>query len=229
MPRQSNGNRNEPAVQILQLAIDLQSLGGITIQQICEKYGISRRTAERRRDAVGRIFDGLERVRSNEPEFRWRLRSRSLQQLVRVSTQEIDELMTAAATLKLHKRNDLVESLVTLSAKLKAVQADDSRFDSQERLEALLQYEGIAARPGPKEQVKIGFLRTIREAISQRKVIQFKYISRYSDSETHRVVCPYAVLYGSRPYLVGPIRSESPIRLWRISHIDELIVTNEFI
>lgn len=93
--------RYERLSDIARLAIRLQGLrGGMTIADIQREFDVSRRTAERLRDAVESAFGPLEMVEGEGRQLRWRLQSPSLRQLVRVSKDELAELNLAAQSLQ---------------------------------------------------------------------------------------------------------------------------------
>ena len=70
--------RYERVGDILRLAIHLQgSRGGLAIADIQDEFNVSRRTAERMRDAVEAAFGPLETVDTDtgDRRIRWRLQS----------------------------------------------------------------------------------------------------------------------------------------------------------
>ena len=93
--------RYEGLTNIVKLAIRMQGLrGGITLDEIRTEFGVSRRTAERMRDAVEWAFGPLETVERNDNKNHWRLRSDALRRLVPLSGEELAELGSAAETLE---------------------------------------------------------------------------------------------------------------------------------
>ena len=230
MSESPNEMRNQQAVDILDLAIELQTtLVGLTTQDICRIYGISRRTAERRREAVAALFGrgSLEKVDSNDIQTHWRLRSRTLWRLIQLSDDEVSQLVNAATALKAQHRDEITEPLLSLAKKLTAIRNANSDTNTQQDFEVLLRIEGVATRPGPREHLNLNHLRSIREAIARHQVISFEYYSRSSNKTSVRRVCPYGMLYGSAPYLVGPMYAEKTIRIWRLSRISDLEITIE--
>ena len=92
--------RYERLSDITRLAIRMQGLrAGMTIADIQQELDVSRRTAERLRDAVENAFGPLDTVETEGRQIRWRLQSPSLRQLVRVSHDEVAELNLAAEGL----------------------------------------------------------------------------------------------------------------------------------
>ncbi len=66
--------RYEQLTDIVRLAIDLQGTStGLTLDGIAERSRVSRRTAERLRDAVEAAFGPIQAVESGERRRHWRL------------------------------------------------------------------------------------------------------------------------------------------------------------
>ena len=78
--------RYEGLTNIVNLAIRMQGLrSGMTLDDIRAEFGVSRRTAERMRDAVDWAFGPLDIAESDDSRRHWRLRSDALRRLVRIS------------------------------------------------------------------------------------------------------------------------------------------------
>ena len=93
--------RYERVKDLVHLAVRLQAAyGGLTLDDIRSDFGVSRRTAERLRDAVEAAFGPLEPVEANDMKRHWRLRSGALGRLVTVSAEELAELGAAATALE---------------------------------------------------------------------------------------------------------------------------------
>ncbi len=213
--------RYERAGNLLELAMALQGArGGLTLQDIQRIMGVSRRTAERARDAVDRVFGPLELVPSTDRKQHWRLRSNVLRSLVNVSGAEINELEQAADGMERAGHADSAENLRTLAKKLKAVLHRDTLTRAEAELEALVQIEGLAARSGPRQRLDTGLLELLREAIGNRRVIEFTYHSPQS-GERRRRVLPLGLINGNRTFLVARTPGEREPALWRLSRIDD--------
>ena len=93
--------RYERLTDIVRLATCLQaSRGGMTMDEIEKEFGVSRRTAERMRVAVEVVFGPLETVDRGERRIHWRLRSRRLRGLMRITPEEIADLESAGGGLE---------------------------------------------------------------------------------------------------------------------------------
>ncbi len=211
--------RYERLSNILELATLLQARrGGLTLDDVMQEFDVSRRTAERLRDAVDQAFGPLMTVDADDRRIHWRLESPNLGGLIRVSDAELTDLATAAASMERDGHGEQAASLRTLGGKLKARKSSGVRKDANSGLEELLRAEGLAMRPGPRQQLEDGLLSTVREAIKRRHVLAFDYAARGPQAPSkRRRVRPYGVLYGSRTLLVAPTEHHDNLLLWRLS------------
>ena len=213
---------------ILQLATTLQARrGGLTLDDIMQEFGISRRTAERLRNAVEAAFGPLTQVPVADRRVHWRLESSDLGGLIRISDGELSDLATAAANLAQAGLKEQADSLRLLGDKLKVRKLPHTGTDANAGLEELLRAEGLAMRPGPRQQLEDGLLSKVREAIRRRRVLTFDYAARRPQARSkHRRVRPYGVLYGSRALLVAPTERHDNVLLWRLSSMRDAKVTD---
>ena len=202
----------------MRLAIRLQgSLGGLTLDDIRIDFSVSRRTAERLRDAVEAVFGPLEIVDTDDNKRHWRLRSDALRRLVPVSAGELTELASAATSLErlgLEERAALVRDLAT---KLRATLRPASLARVESDLEALVHAEGLAMRPGPRPRLDTGLLSLLREAITTCRVVEFRYFAQSTRRRSRQRVQPYGLLYGNRAFLVARTDWSDEPRLWRLA------------
>ena len=220
--------RYERVKDILDLAVRLQgALGGLTLDDIQAEFSISRRTAERWRDAVEAAFGPLETVDRGERKLYWRLRSDALRRLVSVSAKELAEVETAAAALDRTGFEERAALLRDLAAKLRATLREETKARVESDLEMLMQAEGLAMRPGPRQRLDRSLLALMREAIAACRVVEFRYLSQSTRQQSRRQVRPGGLLYGNRAFLVGwTDRSREP-RLWRLANVSEARITGE--
>ena len=220
--------RYERVKDVLDLAVRLQgALGGLTLDDIEAEFSISRRTAERRRAAVEAAFGPLETVDRDERKLHWRLRSEALRRLVSVSAKELAEVETAAAALVRAGFEERAALLRDLAAKLRATLREETKARVESDLEMLMQAEGLAMRPGPRQRLDGGLLALMREAIAACRVVEFGYLSQSTRRRSRQQVRPGGLIYGNRAFLVGwSDRSREP-RLWRLANVSEARITGE--
>ena len=219
--------RYERVADILRLAMRLQGAGGLTLDDIGSEFEVSRKTAERMRDAVEHAFGPLEYETADDGRRHWRLRSNPLRDLVQVSADELVELETAAAEVEragLHERAGLLRDL---AGKLRALAGEAERRRIEPDLEALTMAEGLAMRPGPRPRIEPGLLMTLREAIKAGRTVSFRYLSRMTGRRSRQRVQPHGILYGSRAYLVGRTGWTEEMRYWVLANMSEAALTDE--
>ena len=220
--------RYERLKDIVRLAVRLQAAnGGLTLEDIQADLSVSRRTAERMRDAVDEVFGQLERVDTGDAKHHWRLRSDVLRRLVTISPDELAELDSAASALERAGLEERVETLRDLAAKLRAMLRTGSLERIASELEALVQAEGLAMRAGPKPRLDPGVLSTLREAITTCRVVDFRYFARTTGQRSRQRVRPLGLLYGNRAFLVASSDWSEEPRLWRLANVSELRISDE--
>ena len=182
---------------------------------------MSRRTAERLRDAVEAAFGPLEIVETADTKRHWRLRSDALRRLATFTAKELAELTSAATALSRSGLEERATLLRDLAGKLRAMQRSASLERIESDLETLVHAEGLATRPGPKERIDVGLLALLREAITTTRVVEFQYLSQTTGRRRRHRVRPHGLLYGNRAFLVAPTDRHGDLRLWRLANMSE--------
>jgi predicted DNA-binding transcriptional regulator YafY len=219
--------RYERVGDIVRLAVRLQgSRGGLTMADIQEQFSVSRRTAERMRDAVEAAFGPLDTVEldSGDRRIHWRLRTRALHPFIRISPEELAGVEAAAGNLG---RTGLADRLRDLVVKLRAASRRHSPKEFDAAMDSLMEAEGLAMRAGPRENLEKGLFSLVREAISTRHMIEFDYLSRTTSRRSRQQVRPYGLLHGNRAFLVGPSSHGKNPRLWRLANVSHARITAE--
>ena len=102
--------------------------------------------------------------------------------LVSVSAEELAELVAAATALDRAGLAERAAMLRDLAAKLQATLREESRARVESDLEMLAQAEGLAMRPGPREHLDPGLLALLREAITTRREVEFRYFAQSDEA-----------------------------------------------
>ena len=217
------GVRYERLADIVRLAVRLQGArGGVTLADIQDEFAVSRRTAERLRDAVEMAFGPLELPETGgDNRRRWRLKSDALRRLVSVSADELAALESAAAALERAGFGEYAGALRALAVKLRATLRPESLARLEADLETLVQAEGLAMRAGPRPRLAAGLLALLREGIATRRVVDLRYLSRTTGRRSRQRIRPYGLLYGNRAFLVGPTDWAGDVRLWRLANVSD--------
>ena len=199
--------RYEKAENILRIALDMQgSALGLSLEDIQRNYAdkpLSRRTAERLRDAAERLFPQIEQANPGEVPKRWRLPGGTINGLVNVTADELADLGTAVSLLQRENMHVQAESAARVIAKMRALVKRPAMARIEPDLEALTEAEGLALRPGPKLNINAEIVNALREAIITRAKVRITYVYRGSGKRGCEIVHPYGFLYGTRHYLVA--------------------------
>lgn len=215
--------RYENAEDLLRLAWELQgSRVGLRLADIEQIFGVSRRTAERMRDAARRLFPQVEELLDDEGFKRWRLPSGTLKGLFSVSADELAALEAAAGLAERDNLGDIAAQVRMVAAKVRAALAPQVLGRLEPDLEALTEAEGLARRPGPRPLISTDVLDALREAIKGAAVVRIGYVSRSTGLTSRQTVHPYGFLYGNRHYLVAYSTGTQGMRLFSLANIREV-------
>ena len=221
--------RYEPAERLLRLAFRMQdNREGLSLSDIQRDFKVSRSTAMRMRDAVGRVYGrAFQRSANDDERPRWFIRTRT----VAVSDVAADDLANLALSADWFRQNNLAalaSPLDLLSQKLKGRIAPKRQNLVATDSEILLQAEGLAMRPGPRPLIKSDLLATLRLAIKLPSELRLTYVGRRSQITTTRRVQPYGLLLGKQHYLVGMSPDSTPpnVRMFALGQIQKLKLLN---
>jgi predicted DNA-binding transcriptional regulator YafY len=213
--------RHEKAGRLLELARMLAATAeGLTLDEMADRLGVGRRTAERMRDAVRDVFPQLEEV-DDPPTKRFRIPA-GLDGLYQTPTAE--ELAALAAAADVFAQQGAVAragALKSLEQKVLSATRAAARRKLAPDLEALLQAETIAVQAGPRPFEDEAVLATVREALLSLKSLRFRYEGGSSPGRL-REVTPFGVLFGRSNYLVAD-EGQGP-RNWRLDRIADIAV-----
>jgi predicted DNA-binding transcriptional regulator YafY len=225
--------RYEITDRVLQLALAMQgSRVGLSLSDIESDFQVSRRTAQRMRDAVLRNYPQAEKMMDVELRPRWRIPSSAGITPGAFSANEIADLEATARFLRQRNLASRANSLEVIARKLKATIPIDAQRRLEPDVEALLEAEGLAMRPGPRPIIKPDVVDTIRSAIKQGREIYIAYQSRHTRRSSGRRLHPYGFLLGKQHYLVGmsPDRHPDEARLFSLAQIRRISLTeNTFV
>lgn len=192
-------------LDLFDLAMKMQeSSDGISLTDICRDFNVSRRTAERMRDALSIYFPQMEEVPTGEKIKRWRIPQRILNSLIAFSPEEISALQTAIIYLKQNSLDDKAALLGKVELKLKNLMKPEQKRRIEVDAEELIKAEGLVLRPGPQIRVDAQIIDKIRQAILSCHQVKLKYKSKMDGRIFDYKLIPYGFLYGQRAhYLVA--------------------------
>lgn len=220
--------RYEKADMILRIALDMQGTAeGLSLEDIQRRYSdqpLSRRTAERLRDAIERVFPQMQQANPGELPKRWRLPTGTVSGFAAVSAEELADL--AAGVSLLQRENMLVqaENAERAVSKLRALMRPDALTRVAPDLEVLTEAEGIAMRPGPRPRIDPAIVAALRQAILASRKVEIHYKYRSSGKTGYDTVRPYGFIYGNRHYLVAWSENEQArdFRNFALSNIERV-------
>lgn len=220
--------RHDPSSRMLRLVQYLSATRlGATTEQMAEEIGVQKRTIERMRGQIDLCYPGqLSYTEDDNRVRRWKLVPRAIPQIAPDSG-TFATLEALAHDLNAsgdHARAaDLREALTCLHTMVPDINLRKAEPD----IEALMQAEGVAMQPGPRQRLSRELLGVIREAILSVKKLSALYKSNHTGESEQRILCPYGVLYGRRAYLVAHEDNLSEMKLWRLDRLSEVEVNRD--
>jgi predicted DNA-binding transcriptional regulator YafY len=217
--------RHEPAERILQLACAMQgSRVGLSLGDIEKQFRIGRRTAQRLRDAVLRVYPQTEQLTDSERRPRWRIPTSGVVTPGALTAEDVVDLESTAKLLKQRNLRKRATALEGIARKLRAALPASTQARLEPDIEALLEAEGLAMRPGPRPLIAEEVIDTIRLAIKQGNELYVHYRGRQSRRSSGRRLQPYGFLLGKQHYLVGmsPDRHPGEARLFALANIKQV-------
>jgi len=219
--------RHEKANQLLELARMLASTAeGLSLDEMAQRLGVGRRTAERMRDAVRDLFPQMEEV-DEAPYRRFRIPS-GLDHLFQAPTpEEMTALAAAAEVFTNLGAGGRATALRSLEQKVLSATRAAARRRLAPDLEALLQAEAIAVQAGPRPFEEESVLSAVREALKSLSSVRFRYEGGSTPGRV-RVVTPFGILFGRSNYLVAAEDEAVGPRNWRLDRIHDIKVTGDW-
>ena len=195
----------EKTYNLLDLAIWMQSTReGVSLNDIMQKFNVSRRTAERMRDMIVIRFPQTEVIFAENNTKRWYIPLGTLKDFVTFTAEELSALETAKKALRHKLLPEKSEKLDNIINKIKANMKPSIFYKVNTDAEALLEAEGFICRPGPKLKIDNQIINTLRQAILECHQIKIKYVNKTTKKVSYNTLDPYGFLYGERNhYLVA--------------------------
>jgi len=224
-------DRFGPAIRLLTLAQEMarRPHRGMTLSEMQEFTGTSRKTAERLRDTLLFLWPDIEAEWDENNQKRWILRTGDGLLGMQPTADELADLALAAELMRKEGHGAIAKRLGVLGQKLEA--ATDrkvwKRIDPD--LEFLNDNLHFVSRPGPYELINSDIEQALRRSIIGQQKVVLHYRPRTASRSTRPVVCPYGFLVGKRHYLVAFSLQKTAMdfRLFALSNIDDIEVLDE--
>lgn len=195
----------EKMYDLFDLALWMQETSeGLSLEDIEQKYNVSRRTAERMRNALMTYFPQMEEVETGERTKRWRITQRSLNSFISFSAEELAVFKTAIDKLKQSNLKEKADTLAHVELKLRNLLKPEQKNKIEVDADELMKSEGLVLHPGPRIELNKEILNTLRQAILSCHHIKMSYWTKYTGKIHEYKLVPYGFLYGQRDhYLVA--------------------------
>jgi predicted DNA-binding transcriptional regulator YafY len=202
---------------------------GITIDDVTDRYRCSRRTSQRMLRSLELQFQETRTRIDEEGRKRWSLPAAALRDLMSLKPEELAALDLAQEALRRAGLAAEADHLKDLREKVVALVPRSAIARLETDHEALLEAQGLAARPGPKQRIDKDISAAIAEAIKACRLLTVSYRSRDDTEPRERQLAPYGLLTGLRRYLVArPTDAmDGPVRLYIVENILAARVGNE--
>lgn len=209
------------------LALMMQgSSDGICLADIERETGVSRRTAERMRDAIRNAYPQIEEISGDHGRKYWRFPPGSLGKMVEPTLDELTAGHRAAAIARREGDDLTAEVLERLLAKVQAMFHGDRRRMLAADLEAQLMADGVAFRPGPREKINPETLSILREAILAGVMVSADHRARSTGKLSRKTrLGPIAMLFGQgRQYLLAWSEYQDDLRLFALAGFERVML-----
>lgn len=213
---------------LVRLALQMQGRAdGLSLDDIGEAFEVSRRTAERMRDAVRDAFPQTEELHDSGGRKRWRLPPGTAGRLADPTVDDIAALNRGAELARQSGDKTTADHLATLSDRLRARLPGPQRTRLEPDIAALLEADGVALRPGPREQIDKGILDTLRDAILTGNWVEADHRARATGLLSRNArIGPLALLLGEgRQYLVAFSYYAKDVRLFALAGFERVELT----
>ena len=179
---------------ILDLAVFMGSkIQGVTLNEISERYNVSRRTAERMRDSLTCIFPQIDELEVEDSQKHWGFTNFSISNLVSFSPKEIANLEQLQV---LAPNEQTREEIVKTVEKIKALNRRKINILEND-IEMIMQTEGFAIRQNSQYKIDLEVFDIVHSAIQNSRLLK----GVYHDKE--RQIEPLGIIYGEKIYLIA--------------------------
>ncbi|MBX7249985.1 MAG: WYL domain-containing protein [Caulobacteraceae bacterium] len=201
------------------------SAEGMTLDDIAEAGGCNRRTAERMRDALARLFPQMtEHTDGRVKRFRIPGGLDAFMQAPGVD--ELTALAAAADTLEVQGAEQRARALRSLEDKVRAAMRAADRRRLSPDVEALVRAQTAVMQPGPRPAENAELIGKLTHALMAMRAVRFIYRGGSRPGEV-REVAPWGLIFGRVNYLVGADLGEAEPKTRRLDRILALEVLDK--
>ncbi len=184
---------------------------GLTLDEMAERLGVNRRTAERMRDIIARHFD-LDEV-ADDRRKRFLIRDSLRRVYTRPTPAEVAALQAEVDGRRLAGQTPRAEQLATLLAKVKGAFDDREKRRIDPDLDALARLQRTMVTAGPVANVAPETMTVVQSAILAGCCVEFHYWTDERPEPKWRRIIPYGLVHGALAYMIGkmPGRDDLPV------------------
>ena len=167
-------------------------LNGVSLNDIQERFHVSRRTAERMRDSLMLALTEIEEIPSEERVKRWGFPHCGLSKVVFFTAKEIaflEKLKTSCDEISAGELQEIIMKLKALNR--------NKLPQLEEQAELMMRSEGYAVKQSPSYKVDFKLVSDIRLAIKENRKITVNYKNKI------RVLIPLGLIYGEKIFLIA--------------------------
>ncbi len=204
---------------ILDLAIYMSSKPlGITINEISQRYKVSRRTAERMRDSLTCIFSQVDEIETQDNQKHWGFINYSISQLVSFTPKEIANIEQCQRRTT---NKEMKEELGKTVEKIKSLNRKNI-ISTENNIEMIMQTEGYAVRQMPQYKINLQTLEVIRDSLHNSKIVTGIYHNK------KRTIEPLGLIYGAKIYLIAKEKAKGDgIYNYLLNKFEDLTLTDK--
>ncbi len=211
--------RNLQLLRILGMIRDLSvARNGVSIQDLRDRYGVTRRTVERDLLAIEEAGYDIETLITDDlGKVRKRIRTATSEMLLPVTSTELAAARAGVASLERDAPTAVVSVLRMLVNRLEGLQSRAVSVDA----DVLAQAQAIAPRPHTLAVADAGLLDLLNAAILRCERLRIGYRKGGMGEPRAYLVEPYGILYGEKGYLVWRGVEDRQWRLFALPSIDK--------
>ena len=204
---------------VLDLIVMMQSrVLGITLSDIAKELHVTRRTAERIRDALLLGLPQIDEIETVGKEKHWGFVSGyMMNEIINFTPDEIAVLESVKNGLSSEDKKEIVNKILT---KLKAYSRKQIT-KIEDAVELILKSEGFAVSQKPSYKIDIKLMDTIRQGIKENVMIRCNYIGN------KKFLAPYGIIYGSNAYLIAVEDGKPNPYVYSLHKISDVQLSNK--
>lgn len=217
--------RNTQLLRILGMIRDLSAARtGVAIQDLRDRYGVTRRTIERDLLAIADAGYAVETLNDPEPgKVRKRILAGSGGLHLPITAAELAAARAEVKALEREAPAPITASLRMLVNRLEETQTMAVAVDA----EALAEAQSFLPRPGAIPTADAAVLDTIKTAILRCERLRIAYRKEGIEPPREYLAEPYGLLYGAKSYLVWRGVEDRKWRKFSLPYLDDAEPTGD--